>query len=82
MGETVGAKPLYASTFVVHRDQQVGPHRLDLATQPGQLGTVFPVAAKQNHAPHQRVRQALAFRGCEAVASHVDDQGCVWVHGQ
>ena len=41
-GEAVGAEALHAAALVVDADQQVGPQRLDLG---GQLGELAPVAA-------------------------------------
>ncbi|MNR31564.1 hypothetical protein D3C85_1490800 [compost metagenome] len=81
MGETVGAKALHTTAFVVHGDQQIVPHGLDLAAQPRQLGAVLPVAGEQDHAPHQGVSQAPTLGGGQAVAGDVDDQGGVLVHG-
>ncbi|MDT4845486.1 hypothetical protein FQZ97_794760 [compost metagenome] len=81
LGETVGAKALHATAFVVHGDQQVVPHGLDLAAQPRQLGAVLPVAGEQDHAAHQGMCQASALSGGQAVAGDVDDQGGVLLHG-
>jgi hypothetical protein len=81
VGETVGTKALHTPAFVVHRDQQVVPHGLDLTAQFGQLGTVQPVAGKQDDATHQGMGQALAFGGGEAVAGDIDDERSVLMHG-
>ena len=81
VGEAVAAKALHAPAFVVHADQQVFAHRLDLGRERQQLGTVLPVAREQYHAADQRVREALAVRRRECCARDVDDEGSV-LHGR
>ena len=81
MGEAIGAKALHAATFVVHRNQQVRAGVFDVGTQVAQLRTVLPVAAKQDHAAHQRMSQAAAIRIGQCGAGNVKDQGGVKVHG-
>ncbi len=80
MRKAVGAKALHAPAFVIDADQQVGAHFFDLPAQLGELGAVLPVAAKQNHAAHQRMREALALGFVQPGAGDVDDQGGV-LHG-
>ena len=61
MRKTIRAEALHPAAFVVDADQQVGPDRLDLRGQRGELGTVGPVAGKQDQATGQRVLQAAAI---------------------
>ena len=80
MGESVGAEALDAAAFVVDTDQQIGPHLLDLLAEFGELFAVFPVAGKQNHAPHQGVGQAALVGLGQAGAGHIDDERGVLGH--
>ena len=81
VGEAVGAKALHAPTFVVDRDQQISTDAFDVGTERGQLRTAVPVAAKQNHAAHERMRQTAAVHVGQCGAGNVDDQGGVLCHG-
>ena len=80
VGETIGLEALHAPALVVHADEQIVAHGLDLGREGQQLGTVLPVAREQDHAAHQRVRQARAVGRREAGAGNVDDQGGVLGH--
>ena len=75
VGEAVGAKALHAAAFVVHANQQVGPHGLDVAAQGGELGTVLPVATEQDDTAGERVGQAAAVSRSQRGAGHVQDDG-------
>jgi hypothetical protein len=59
---------------VVDRDQKVRTDAFDVGAQVRQLRTALPIAAKQNHAAHQRVRQAKAVHVGQSGAGNVDDQ--------
>ena len=74
VGEPIGAKALHAPAFVIDANEQVGPQRLDLGAQGRELGTVVPVAAKQNHAANQRMGQALAVDVRQRSARNINDQ--------
>jgi hypothetical protein len=78
--ETIGAEALHAPALVVHADQEILAHVLHLRAKVRQLLAVLPVARKQDHAAHQRMRQAAAVVGGELQARHVEDDGCVFVH--
>jgi hypothetical protein len=71
--EAIAAKALHAATFVIHANQQVRAHALDLSGQQRQLRAVLPVAAKQDQPAHQRMRKASAVAGVKARAGNVDD---------
>ena len=60
VGEAVAAEALHPAALVVDADHDVGPDRLDLGHQPGQLRAVLPVAAEQDQAAGERMRQAAA----------------------
>ena len=77
MGEAVGAEALHAAAFVVDADQQVGPQRLDLGDELGQLAPVLPVAREQDQAAGERVREAAAVVGVERGAGDVEHDGGV-----
>jgi hypothetical protein len=80
VGEAIAAKALHTPAFVVHTNEQVLAHGLDVGTQLGKLLTAGPVATKQNHAASERVRQALAVGVGELGASNVQDEGGVVRH--
>ena len=82
VGEAVGAKTLHPAAFMVHTDQQVGPHGLDVAAQRGELGAVLPVAGEQDDPGGERVLQAAAVGGGQGGASDVEDQGGMDRHKQ
>ncbi len=80
MGKAIGLETLHPAAFVVDADQQVFSYFFDLLAQLLQLRPVLPVAGKQNHAPDQRVLQALAVSFGQTQAGNVDDEGRVLGH--
>ena len=79
--KAIGFEALHTAAFMVHRDQQVRAHALDARAQGAELGAVFPVAAKQGQAAHQRVAQALAVFGRQRRAGNIDHQRGMDAHG-
>ncbi len=75
--EAVGAEALHAPAFVVDADEQVGPDRLDLRGELDEGAPVGPVAREQDHAAHQRMREAAAVVGVQRGAGDVEDDGAV-----
>ena len=75
MRETVGPETLYATPFVVHRDQQIAPDSLDLPAQLGQLPTVLPVPAEQDDPTDQGMVETAAVVVAQPQAGYINDQG-------
>ena len=71
--EAVGAKALHAAAFMVDAHQQVGPDRLHLGHQLGDLLAIDPVASEQDRAARERVREAAAVVGGQLGAGDVED---------
>ena len=81
MCEAIGAKALHPPTLVVHTNQSIRAHTLDVIAQGRELLAVCPVAGKQDHAATQRVRQAATVGVAERGASDVQNQGGVFHSG-
>ena len=77
MRKAIGFKALHAPAFVVHGNQQIGAHSFDGGALLDQLRAALPVACKQNHAAHQRVRQARLIGFAQTACGGVDDEGRV-----
>jgi hypothetical protein len=82
MGEAVGPETLHPAALVINADQQVTAQRLDRATQPGQLLTILPVAAKQDDTTNQWVHESLPVNFAQTQGCNVDDEGRVLCHGK
>ena len=82
VGKSVRLEPLHAAALMVHADQQPGPDLLDVTAQGCQLGTVLPVACKQDQPADQRMLQAPAVCLAQRGAGNVDDEGRVEGHGR
>ena len=67
---------------MVHTDQQVGPHGLDVAAQRGELSAVLPVAGEQDDPGSEGVLQTATVGGGQGGASDVEDQGGMDRHKQ
>ena len=72
LGEAVAAEALHPAAFVIDAHQHVGPQRLDLGDQLGQLPPVAPVAGEQDHPAGERMLQAAAVIGLEGEAGDVE----------
>ena len=80
--EAVGTEALHAAAFVVDAHEQVGPDRLHLRHQLGDLLAVDPVAAEQDRAAGERMREAAPVVGAQRRAGHVEDDGRVVVEAR
>ena len=65
---------------MIHANQQIGTHRLDVVAQRRELSTVAPVARKQDHAAGERMGQAAAIGGAELGAGDIENEGGVRGH--
>ena len=74
MGKAIGFKALHAAAFVIHANQQVFANAFDRRAQAGELGTVLPIAGKQNDAACVWVFQAAAIVFGQTQAFNVDDE--------
>jgi hypothetical protein len=59
VGETILAKALHTTAFMVNTNQNIATHRFDVGTQIGQLLSARPIAAKQNQTACERMLQTL-----------------------
>ena len=71
--EAVAAEALDAAALVVDADEQVGPDRLRLGDELGELQPVAPVAREQDDAAGQRMVETAAIVGVEREAGDVED---------
>ena len=75
MGEAIAAKTLHPPAFVVHGNERIGAHRLDVGAQFGELLAVLPVAREKNQAARHGVAQARDVHRRQVEAGHIDDHG-------
>jgi hypothetical protein len=81
MGETVGAKTLHPTAFVVYANQHIATNGFDIGTQLRELGSALPIATKQNHTTCQGMVQALFVHCSQLCASNIQYQRSMVGHG-
>jgi len=81
MCKAIAAKALDTPALMVHANQSIGSHTLDVSAQSRELLAICPVAGKQDHPATQWVRQAATVDVAKRSASDVQNQGGVFHSG-